>query len=60
MNRSLLFGLALIPAMVPRPTVVLAQTRIVTGTVVDSLTSERLTSGQVALQGQHPGDDHQG
>jgi hypothetical protein len=49
MNRSLLFGLALISAMVPRPTVALAQTRIITGTAVDSLTSERLTSGQVTL-----------
>src|SRR5690348_14320726 len=53
MKRSLMLGLALLAGMVPR--ISTAQTRIVTGTATDSLTSERLTSGQVSLQGSSVG-----
>src|SRR6476620_9335438 len=56
MKRTLVLGfLAFTAVTVPRPTPVQAQTRIVTGTVVDSLTSDRLNSGQVTLQGTTTG-----
>src|SRR5689334_6994531 len=49
MTRSLVLVLALVLFLFPRPSP--AQTRIVTGSVKDSLSGEVVTSGQVTLVG---------